>query len=221
LDVRRWCMVMVAAGAVVFASPAAAAAGVVGQWNMDEVSGSTAFDSSGNGNDGALTNVTLGLPGRSGASGDHGYGFNGHSSTMVIPKRASLAAGNAEVAVTIDVRTSVEPGTGNFDYDLWSKGGYQVEIFPKNGVGQAKCKFIGSITHSTIQAGPDLADGRWHTITCHKDATSISVTVDGTTYTKHVSIGTLNTGGKAWVGVGSNLTDYYNGELDDLSVSFN
>jgi hypothetical protein len=203
------------------ASPAAAAAAVVGQWNMDELSGTTAFDSSGNGNNGALTNVTLGLAGSSGAASDYSFGFNGRSSTMVIPKKASLAAGNAEVTVTMDVRTSVEPGAGDFDFDLWSKGGYQVEIFPKRGVGQARCKFIGSITKAHIQAGPDLADGQWHTIACHKDAGSISVTVDGATYTQSVTIGTLTTGGKAWVGVGSNLTDYYNGQLDDLTVTFN
>lgn len=216
---------LVALGALacsaLLASPAAAAAAVVGQWNMDELLGTTAFDSSGNGNNGSLTNVTLGLAGSSGATGDYSFGFNGHSSTMIIPKKASLAAGNAEVTVTMDVRTTVEPGTGDFDYDLWSKGGYQVEIFPKKHVGQARCKFLGSITKTHIQAGPDLADGQWHTITCHKDATSVSLTVDGTTYTQSITIGTLNTGGKAWVGVGSNLTDYYNGQLDHLTVTFN
>jgi hypothetical protein len=63
------------------ASPAVAAASLAGQWKMDEVSGSTAFDSSGNGNNAALTNVTLRLPGSSGgtAGDDYSFGFNGHS----------------------------------------------------------------------------------------------------------------------------------------------
>jgi len=211
-------------GVLYLASPAAAAASVVGSWKMDELSGSTAFDSSGSGNNAALTNVNLGLAGSPGGSvgDDYSFGFNGHSSTMVIPRRASLAAGDAEVTVTMDIRTSVEPGTGDFDFDLWSKGGYQVELFPKKHVGgQARCKFIGSITKTHLQAGPDLADGQWHTITCHKDATSVSLTVDGTTFTQSITIGTLKTGGKAWVGVGSNLVDYYNGQLDDLTVTFN
>ena len=210
-------------GLLCLASPAVAAASVVGEWNMDELSGSTAFDSSGNGNNAALTNVSLGLPGSPGgtAGNDYSFGFNGHSSTMIIPRRGSLAAGNAEVTVTMDIRTSVEPGTGDFDFDLWSKGGYQVELFPKKHVGgQARCKFIGSITKTHLQAGPDLADSQWHTITCHKDATSVSLTVDGTTFTQSVTIGTLKTGGKAFVGVGSNLVDYYNGQLDDLTVTF-
>jgi Concanavalin A-like lectin/glucanases superfamily len=213
-------------GLLYVASPAVAAASVVGEWKMDEPSGSTAFDSSGNGNNAALTNVTLGHPGSPGGTADadldYSFGFNGHSSTMIIPKRASLAAGNAEVTVTMDIKTSVEPGTGDFDFDLWSKGGYQVELFPKKHVGgQARCKFIGSITKTHLQAGPDLADGQWHTITCHKDATTVSLTVGGTTFTQSVTIGTLKTGGKAWVGVGSNLTDYYNGQLDDLTVTLN
>ena len=211
-------------GLLYLASPAVAAASVVGEWKMDELSGSTAFDSSGTGNNAALTNVSLGLPGSPGgtAGNDYSFGFNGHSSTMIIPRRASLAAGNTEVTVTMDIRTSVEPGTGDFDFDLWSKGGYQVELFPKKHVGgQARCKFIGSITKTHLQAGPDLADGQWHTITCHKDAASVSLTVDGTTFTQSVTIGALKTGGKAFVGVGTNLVDYYNGQLDDLTVTFN
>lgn len=198
------------------ATPAAASAAVVAQWNMDETTGTTAFDSSGNGHNGALTNVTLGLPGSSGTA----FGFNGASSTMIVPKSASLAAGNADVTVTMDVRTSVEPGNHTLDYDLWSKGGYQVEIFPKKHHGQARCKFLGSVSSQHIQAGPDLADSQWHTISCHKDATSISVTVDGATWTQPATIGALKAGNKAYVGVGSNATDYYNGQLDNLVVEF-
>ena len=212
---------LVAATGVVFASPAVASAAVAGQWNMDERSGTTAFDSSGNGQNGTLTNVTLGLPGSSGAAGDYAFGFNGHSSKMIVPTSAALAAGNAIVTVTMRISTSVEPRTGDFDYDLWSKGGYQVELFPKNGKGQARCKFNSSASNHHIQAGPDLADGKWHTIVCRKDANSISVTVDGTTFTQAVTVGALKTGKQAFIGVGSNGVDYYNGQLDDLTVEFN
>ena len=54
---RYWLSMLVVATGMAFASPAAAAAAVVGQWNMDEQSGTTAFDSSGNGHNGTLTNV--------------------------------------------------------------------------------------------------------------------------------------------------------------------
>jgi len=221
VNVRRVLVMLVAAMCMAFVSPAAAAAAVVGQWNMNELSGTTAFDSSGNGQNGTLTNVTLGLPGSSGAAGDYAFGFNGHSSKMIVPTSAALAAGNADVTVTMRIRTSVEPRTGDFDYDLWSKGGYQVELFPKNGKGQARCKFNSTAANHHIQAGPDLADGRWHTIVCHKSANSISVTVDGTTFTQAVTVGALKTGKQAFIGVGSNGVDYYNGQLDDLTVEFN
>ncbi len=216
MNLRNWLVLLVAAGTASLAAPAAAAAVVVGQWDMDEQSGTTAFDSSGNGLNGTLTNVTVGVPGASGSA----FEFNGHSSKMIVPKSSVLAAGAVDVTVTMSVRTSVEPGTGTHDYDLWSKGGYQVEIFPKNGNGQARCKFIGSLGKQKIQAGPDLADGTWHTIACHKDATSISVTVDGTTYSLAAKVGTLKTGAEAFIGVGSDGTDWYNGQLDDLSVRF-
>ncbi|MDP9302066.1 MAG: hypothetical protein M3P43_14420, partial [Actinomycetota bacterium] len=42
----------------------ASSSSVVGLWHLDETSGKTAFDSSGNGNNGAISGpVTLGVPG--------------------------------------------------------------------------------------------------------------------------------------------------------------
>ena len=64
---------------------------VVGLWHMDENSGSTMQDSSGNGNDGNLTDVTLGLPGVSGTA----YGFNGSTSLASVSSNDSLNPGNA------------------------------------------------------------------------------------------------------------------------------
>lgn len=133
------------------AAPAAAA--IAGGWGMDEACVSTAFDSSGNGNDGALTNVTLGSAGVTGADGDPAYLF-GSTSSMRVPGSASLVAGSQDVTVTMSVKTSVRPGTGTLDFDLVSKGGYQVEIFPKNGLAQARCKFLTGTGKQVLFAGP-------------------------------------------------------------------
>jgi hypothetical protein len=200
-------------------APAANAA-VAAHWAMDETAGTTAFDDSGNGFNGALTNVTLGLPGATGLSGDTAFGFNGQTSKMIVPKVAGLAAGTADVTVTMHVQTTHRPGIGKFDFDLFSKGGYQIEIYPRNGKAQARCKFIGTAKNAKIvlQDGPDLIDGQWHTITCHKEATKVSLTVDGTTFTQSGTVGELKAGGKTFIGVGSDGTDLYNGALDDVSV---
>ena len=208
------------AASFAFTPVADAAPAVAAHWAMDETAGATAFDDSGHGFNGALTNVTLGLPGASGLSGDTAFGFNGQSSKMIVPKVAGLAAGTSNVTVTVHVRTTHRPGIGKFDFDLFSKGWYQIEIYPRNGKAQARCKFIGTAKKAKIvlQDGPDLIDGDWHTIVCHKEATKVSLTVDGTTFTQSGAVGELKPGGKTFIGVGSDGTDLYNGELDDVTV---
>ena len=196
---------------------ASAAAAVAGAWNMDETTGTTAFDTSGNGNNGLLTNVTVGAPGISGAPDDFGYLFDS-TSQMVVPKSAGLAAGSQAITITMSVKTTVRPGIGSFDFDMVSKGGYKVEIYPRNGLAQARCKFLTSASKQVLFAGPDLIDGQWHTIVCHKDASQISLTVDGVTYSRAVALGALKTGSALYVGVGADGTDHYRGALDDVSI---
>ncbi|HEX2421872.1 MAG TPA: hypothetical protein VHN56_01795, partial [Actinomycetota bacterium] len=59
----------------------AAGSSVVGLWHLDETSGTTAFDSSGNGNNGAISGpVTLGVPGHLNTA----YSFV-PKSTVIVP----------------------------------------------------------------------------------------------------------------------------------------
>lgn len=96
---------------------------------MNETSGSTMQDSSGNGNNGGLTNVTLGLPGVSGTA----YGFSGSPSIASVPSNDSLNPGSADIVLTAHVKF-----TGPFlddTYDILRKGksattggGFKMEI---------------------------------------------------------------------------------------------
>ena len=89
---------------------------VVGLWHMDETSGSTMNDSSGNNNNGSLTAVTLGLPGVSGTA----YGFNGTTSKAKVDSNSSLNPGGADILLTAHVKF-----TGPFlddSYDIIRKG---------------------------------------------------------------------------------------------------
>src|SRR3954451_10229961 len=66
-------------GVVALAAPAMAA-GERAVWHLDETSGSTAIDSSVNGNNGTAENVVM--------TGT-GYQFNGESSNVVVPSPTS------------------------------------------------------------------------------------------------------------------------------------
>ena len=67
----------------------ASSSSVVGLWHLDETSGTTAVDSSGNGNNGAISGpVTLGVPGHL----NKAYSFV-PKSTVIVPNASDLVPG--------------------------------------------------------------------------------------------------------------------------------
>jgi hypothetical protein len=199
------------AGTVLGASPAAI-------WHMDEASGRIMHDGSGHGHDGTLKNIQLGVPGVSGS----GYGFNGKSSVIVVPDAPDLDAGTADLVVTIRVAFSEVPDA---DYDLIRKGlsstkggDWKIEIVNVNGKSQARCHLKGSSGSWQKTTGPDLADGRYHTITCEKHATTVAMSVDGTVWKKTTSIGTLANAAPLSIGAKAEGGDWFEGSMDEVSV---
>ena len=89
-----------------FSTPAGAAT-TAALWHMDETSGTTAIDSSGNSNNGSLTGITFTSPGFDGTGG--AYSFNGTSSKVLVPDSASLNPGSADVSITVHVKFTVKP----------------------------------------------------------------------------------------------------------------
>ena len=202
------------------AAPAAPAA----LWHLDETSGSAATDSVG-GHTGAIHNVTLGVPGFAGTA----FRFNGKSSYVDVPSDPALNPGAAPIQFTMHVRYTVTPPKGSTtDYDILRKGTssdsaqfYKAEIRPDN---RAVCRFVGSKTSKTgilIHTGPTLNDGKWHTISCSKGNTNISLVVDGKTFTKSGTVGSISNAGPLTLGAkpGSPFSDFYNGDLDEVSVA--
>ncbi|MGH2597245.1 MAG: LamG-like jellyroll fold domain-containing protein [Actinomycetota bacterium] len=195
------------------------ATGTVAQWNMDELAGSTMNDTSGTGNNGTITNVTLGATGFTGGVGDYAYAFDGTSSRALVLASTSLNPGDADVTITLHINTTFRPGTGSFDFDLVRKGsGFSVELYPKKALAQGKCKFSGTGGKLVLQAGPDLVDGAWHTIVCAKTSTGISLTVDGATFTKSGVVGNISNKSPVAVGWQTDSTDFYHGLMDDVSI---
>jgi hypothetical protein len=90
------------------------------QWNMDETSGTTMFDSSGNNNNGTLNGpVQVGVPGPTG----HGtaYSFSGKSDVDV-PYSPTLVAGSANIDLAVRqdcrFRRAGPVGTGSTSLEL-------------------------------------------------------------------------------------------------------
>ena len=188
------------------------ATGQVALWHMDETSGTVMHDSIG-GHDGTLSNVALGLPGFTGTA----YGFS--RSFVSVPSAAPLNPGSANITITVHLNTTGAPATP--DWDLIRKGlfttaggEYKVEYQP---TGQASCGFAGSSGSSELIAGPSLRDGAWHTVQCVKTATAIRLVVDGQTFSKAATIGSISNSAALVIGARPG-SEFFVGALDEASV---
>jgi hypothetical protein len=172
---------------------------------------------------GVLHNISLAQPGDPAFPGTS-YGFNGTSSFVSIPDAADLNAGNKDIHIALSLKTTTVPPQP--DYDLFRKGQYpgteyKLELQPN---GQFSCEFRTlqadgtTIKGYTIQPAVDLHDGHWHRLTCSKVGGTMTVTVDGTPFTKSIT-GTISNSYNMIVGAYSSSggSDYYQGLLDEIS----
>jgi hypothetical protein len=191
---------------------------LVALWHMDETSGTTMFDAIGTDN-GTNYNIQLGLPGFAGTA----YGFNGTSSYVSVPSTDDLNPYNANVTVSIAVQTTGTPPPSPADWDLIRKGiygspgnEYKMELQQS---GQISCGFEGTGGYTELVAGPAVNNGQWHTAQCVKTATAIEVVVDGQTFTKKASLGSISNTLPLVIGARPG-SDWYSGALDEASLQF-
>jgi hypothetical protein len=208
--------VAITADTISVQSQASPPPGTVALWHMDEVSGTTMFDSVGSHN-GTLHNVQLGLPGFMGTA----FGFNGSSSYVDVPSSADLNPGSSNITFTIHLQTTGTPPPSPADWDLFRKGvyttggaEYKMEF---QQTGQASCGFEGTGGYAELVAGPAINDGQWHTVSCVKTATAIEVVVDGQVFSKAATIGSIANTTDVTIGARPG-SDWYKGQLDEASI---
>jgi len=206
------------AGRVVL-NTTASSSSVVGSWHLDETSGKTAFDSSGNGNNGAISGpVTLGVPGHLNTA----YSFV-PKSTVIVPNASDLVPGTATIAISYWLKTTTFPCCNAVDYDMFTKGdgsskGGQIKI-EVQGNGQASCMFRGALGKKQLQAGPNVVDGQWHQVICQRIGTQIIETVDGSSFSVTKATGAITVTDPIRLGSHKNGGDWYKGVLDEVTYS--
>jgi len=209
-------------------SPASAAT-TVARWEMNEGAGygGTMTDSSGHGVTGAIgSKVQRGAV----ISGKTGYRF---------PSDGSDQAGQDRL-VTVADRAALDPGTGAFSVTVGFRTGVSYENILQKGQsnttggfykidvtkGIVYCLFKGAGGQRSIGSGRTLNDSTFHTVTCKRDATGVSITVDGGTPrringpTGNISNGdALTIGGKKYCNQTTVGCDYFIGYLDRVLIS--
>jgi hypothetical protein len=193
-------------------------------WQMNETSGQM-IDSSGNGNDGTPTDVVQGVQEEDGKST---YVFNGSTSRVDVPDDDSLDPAANDITLTASVRVSGE-SMDDDSYDVVRKGlsttsggDYKMEIKGTSDptVGRLHCLFKGSGGRVNRVAPVDVVDGRWHTLECVKTSDSVVARVDGRSYTKAGSAGSISSSTNVLVGAKKvkPFDDVFDGSMDSVSI---
>jgi len=187
---------------------------------MDEAAGANTMADSASNHPGNLTNVQSGVAGFQG----NAYRFNGNSSKVVVPSSGGFGIGNADFSFTVHVNFSNVPSQAVGDYDLLRGtpgGAYKLEIVARKSrsIAEASCFFHGTAAKTVLTAGPNLADNSWHTLRCEKTASAVHLVVDGQTFTKAVTIGSISNASPLSLGAKSGGGDWYDGLMDEVSIS--
>jgi hypothetical protein len=202
--------------------------GLVIYFPMNESSGTTAKDYSGNNFDGIITaGVTLNAPGKKGTA----FNFNGASTNYVNARNQSIfifsnftvqawMKWNCISTSCFQNNTLVIKNNGN-----WDSGAFAMEVAQSYWFMGAKvapypiprCDFWGN--SGDVFKYVDLRDGNWHQIVCTYDATSknYSMYIDGAWANS-----TINTGSGPNVQVQPAFTlhigESFNGTLDEVAI---
>jgi Bacterial Ig domain/Laminin G domain len=205
---------------------ASAATTTVADWEMNEPAGSTTMlDSSGSNLSGTIGSaVQTGVV----VSGATGYRWSGqnkagyHPERLVTVQSSLLNPGTAPFAVTVRLYT----GAG--DQNILQKGqstttGGMFKIDMLKGI--VYCTFKGSSGRAAIGSSQTVWDHAWHTIRCERQATFVTITVDGGT-PRRINGATGNIannqplaiGGKAVCDGTTIQCDYYVGLLDSAVI---
>ena len=203
---------------VLIASPAWAVLLKAADWQMDETSGQMS-DSSGNGNNGTPTDVI-----QTGST----YVFNGSTSHVPVPDADSLDPQANDITLT--ARVLVNGGSLDDDsYDVVRKGfvttaggDYKMEIkrTADPTVGKLHCFFRGDLASVNKVANRDIVDGNWHTLQCVKTSGSVVARVDGRSYTRTGSAGSIANASAVMVGakMADPFDDMFDGSMDFVSI---
>ncbi|TAL50590.1 MAG: DUF2341 domain-containing protein, partial [Methylovulum sp.] len=211
------------AGAVLGAQPMDALNnGLVGYWKMDENTGTTANDSSGNGK-------SLTLSASSWSTGKLGPAWNGDGTNRLAqaaddPHFDFVAADNFTISLWYKTDSATNPASNeNLLSKVGSGIGYQMiarttgeVIFGIDSSGG------GDLEDRVCQDGVDRYDGNWHLFTVVKNGTSnMKCFIDGQlveTLSSITQTGTLENAGIFRLGDSNALDDgsEFNGDLDDV-----
>jgi hypothetical protein len=199
------------------ATPPGGTTGLLGRWKLSEVSGTTANDSSGQGNNGTYTNgVTLNAAGPySCSSSDTAADFDGVNDYVSIANEINFDVTNA---ITVAAWFKVDTFTKNFQA-LLCKGNTAWRIQREGTTNQLQFACSGLSTNKVV-CTTNVNDGEWHHVVGRFDGSTLSIYIDGVQEASTSVTGTITTNNYN-VSIGENLEStgrQWDGKVYDIYV---
>jgi chitodextrinase len=215
---RPWVLTLCGASLLVFiltsVGPAAVASptGLVAAYSFDEGSGSVLHDSSGNGNNGTLSNTSW-----TGGKNGKALSFNGTSSMVTIPSSASLSP---QTGVTVEawVRPATtisswraiavkEQSTSALSYGLYA------------GSDSGPAALVYTSAEKNAKAASTLPQKTWTYIAAVYSGSTLSMFVNGSQVAQSTVSGSVTeTSGALRLGGDTIWNEWFQGKIDDLRV---
>jgi hypothetical protein len=189
----------------------------VAYYRFEETAGTTANDSSGNGNNGTYVNsVLLSQPGFISQFGTSAY-FDGLNDYVDTPR---TVAGNFTLEAWINTTAGSLTGSQGFEGNgiLWSDVGGNANDFVMAILNNVLAFFTGN-PDTTVSGGPVLNDGVWHHLVATRTQGGnkeiyVDGVLQGSTSTNNNSLN-----GNPNIRIGGNTLDsrYFNGYIDEVA----
>jgi len=183
--------------------------GLVGYWNFDEGTGTTASDYSGSGNHA----TTAGGPNWAAGKFGNGFSFSGTSNSFSIPYSKVFDFGPDDFTVSLWFKTtSTAANSFLFSKDVPALSNNGIFVMLNSGVEGRATGWVYNERVDSYKTG--LNDGQWHHVVLEHSAGNMALYIDGTleksayfpAASAGVTISALGMGGK------------FTGSLDDVRV---
>ena len=154
----------------------------VGYWGLEDTSGTTAVDSSGNGRNGTYTNSPVLLqPGPK--SGAYAVNFDGSNDYVEIADNAAFEFTSGNFSVEAWVKFDSTPTSGELIVGKWVGGGFEWLMYVDASLGIGfSIMSTASPTDWLTAEGAVLSTATWYHVVVTLSGTTLTVYVDGSSY---------------------------------------
>jgi hypothetical protein len=196
--------------------------GLVGYWPMDEGSGSSTIDQSGNGNPGTWSGTPIGSGGTyytGGKIGVYAGEFNGSNDYVAISAGSALEALSSTGTVSAWINYSIATTSLRFVLDLGGTGSHGLDLQAGGGLNDPAFQYGNGSASVTMYAPSILSIGPWYLVTATWSSSGAAIYINGLL---NISTSTAPSitpyATTMYIGANGGTQRYMGGGIDDIRV---